>query len=920
MCPEIDILRELIQGTLPDDDEAAVTDHLGDCQGCQYRFDQLAGPDEFVDRVPRMLSDSSERTVLDAALDELEAETSRGMPQYPSGRARHADTDEDDSAASIAEEFSPYGDVERWFETSDEPGALGSLAGYDIVGFIGRGGMGVVFRGRDRSLDRDVALKVLAPSLAANATARERFSREARSAAAINHSNVATVHSVEESGQLPCIAMEFIEGESLRQRLDHVGRLELKELIRIGYQVASGLDAAHAKGIVHRDIKPGNILLESSSQRVRLTDFGLARVTTDDTLTQTGLLVGTPGYIAPEVASGDEADHRADLFSLGCLLYVMATGTLPFQADSTMQSLRRVVEDAATPARELNPNLPEWLDELIRELLQKDPNDRPQTAADIKRIFKREYRRLKHRSASEATLSNSDVANSPLTGEHDSLSGASSAQPQRRSESAKNAALLPIWYAGSGAALLALALAVGSWLGGDSPSQQIEADRDNDASAISAAAAASDKTSDADSKVTSRPLEPIVVRADAVAATSVDGPRDLTEPDRQISRVDQPVPADVEAEPVDPPESAPRVVEPFHAYDDEEYVGSFESLDDAIHEADDGFTIVIKGDGPFRTEGITIHHDDLTIEAESGSRPVIQFVGDADSVELFNVSDSASFRGLELRVDDPNLQDDDDSDFALVRCRGTFQAINCRFVVRQFGRCLAAEHADGVELRNCELHAPQGHAVTWEVEQPGELQLHNCVVTAESAFFFEGRPHEFTCELAESTVLAGTAFWLSLEPIRLDDDEQGLHIGAELNVFDVDDALVVLEPEFGDPREQFEQTHWEGERNVFTGTFAALAGEDGLERPDDAPESVRDWAGLENVEELRSILHRVEYAGGRDAVRFSAFETPQGPPVQFRVIELPVFETYLRGTPGGNVDEIGPGPAWDFWLDEHDDD
>jgi len=446
-CPDIDVLRDLIQGTLSTDHEAAVTEHLGTCPGCQYRFDQMTGSDGFVDRVPQLLRESAELTVLDDALNQLEAESSAGLPRFPGAASKR---DLIKSPEGPTDEFSPCADVEKWFEPADEPGLLGLLGGYDIFDFVGRGGMGVVFRGRDRSLDRTVAIKVLAPSLATNHTSRERFLREARSAAAINHANVATVHAVEETAQLPFLVMEYVDGESLRQRLDQVGRLETREIIRIGYQVASGLDAAHAQGIVHRDIKPGNILLETATRRARLTDFGLARVTTDDTLTQSGMLVGTPGYIAPEVASGHEADHRADLFSFGCLLYVMATGELPFQADSTMQSLQRVVDEDATPVQQLNPDAPIWLDELIAHLLQKDPAHRPQSAAELKRVFKQRYRELKDGSSPGGVASgrmgfqpvpSNSKANSTLPASEESISCIETTADTSR-----------LWYAAGGAA------------------------------------------------------------------------------------------------------------------------------------------------------------------------------------------------------------------------------------------------------------------------------------------------------------------------------------------------------------------------------------------------------------------------------------------------------------------------------------
>lgn len=919
MCPDIDVLRELIQGTLPEDDEVAATTHLDECPGCQYRIDQLAGPEDFIDRVPRMLGDSGEMTVLDAALDELEGETSRGLPQYPDpercelhavGTLPH-DTHDD---------FSPYGDVERWFGPSDEPGVLGMLAGYDVIDFIGRGGMGVVFRGRDRSLGREVAIKVLAPSLAANATARERFFREARSAAAINHTNVATVHSVEESAQLPCLVMEYVAGESLRQRLDQVGRLELKEIIRTGYQVASGLDAAHTKGIVHRDIKPGNILLESSTRRVRLTDFGLARVIADESLTQTGLLVGTPGYIAPEVASGEEADHRADLFSLGCLLYVMATGELPFRADSTMQSLRRVIEDEATPPCRLTPELPAWLNELITLLLQKSPDDRPQTAAEVQRVLKRRYRELNNRSADSDAAFNDRTPVSP-SGEPDSISANSAEEPTTALPEVRPRTLLPIGYAGAGAALLAIALGIGMWLGGGA-----ETDDSNAAthtpppSPVSARPSETVPSSELDEAVTGPHNDPVMIPGNQFAVAVP-----------QVTPLDPlPIESDEAAEPPGRDALEPAELnrgEQYVVLDDDEFVARFNALEDAIRAADDGHTIVIHDDGPIQISRIEIHQDELTIAAAPGVQPVLELTAEDGELsgELFAVMGSVQLQGLELRIaasdgesDAGQVSDDDEEeDFRLVRCRGAMRAINCRFVQQRAGRCIAAENAEYIELQNCELHAPRGSVVSWDIDDRGELHVHNCIMTAETALCFDGDARGFELELTETTILAGSAIWLNLKRIRLDDDEPGFHVQAEHTVFDVDDANVVLEPEFGDARVLFQQTHWNGEHNVFTGPFAAVCGEDGFESSDEIPKTVRHWAELENVEEHESIQHSVEYAAGREELLLIV-KIPQDSPARFQILEQTVLAERLQGIPGANVDEIGTGLPYEHWLRERD--
>lgn len=203
---------------------------------------------------------------------------------------------------------------------------LGRLGDYEILEVIGRGGMGIVLKGFQSELNRYVAVKVLAPHLALSGAARRRFDREAQATAAVVNPHVMAIHAVAASAKLPYLVMPFVACESLQQRLNRQGPLDVKDVLRIGLQAASGLAAAHAQGLVHRDVKPANILLETNVDRVMLTDFGLARAVDDATLTRTGVIAGTPQYMSPEQANGDAVDHRSDLFSLGSVLYAMCTG------------------------------------------------------------------------------------------------------------------------------------------------------------------------------------------------------------------------------------------------------------------------------------------------------------------------------------------------------------------------------------------------------------------------------------------------------------------------------------------------------------------------------------------------------------------------------------------------------------------
>jgi hypothetical protein len=244
-----------------------------------------------------------------------------------------------------------------------------------------------VLRGFDEKLHRVVAIKVMVAQLATSAAARRRFAREAQAAAAVSHDHVVTIHAVEEASGLPYLVMQYVAGMSLQERLESRGPLQLHEILRIGMQAASGLAAAHAQGLIHRDIKPANILLENGVERVKITDFGLARAVDDASVTQSGVVAGTPQYMAPKQARGESVDPRADLFSLGSVLYAMCTGRAPFRAYGTMAVLKRVCEERPSPIRQTNPDVPEWLVAIIEKLHAKDPAERYQSAAEVAEVL-----------------------------------------------------------------------------------------------------------------------------------------------------------------------------------------------------------------------------------------------------------------------------------------------------------------------------------------------------------------------------------------------------------------------------------------------------------------------------------------------------------------------------------------------------
>ncbi len=270
---------------------------------------------------------------------------------------------------------------------TDDPSSLGRIGGYEVTGVVGAGGMGVVLKAHDRSLDRIVAIKVMAPHLASSGSARKRFAREAKAAAAILHPNVIAIHSVASDDANPYLVMPFVRGASLQKRIDAQGPLPLKDTLRIGAQIAAGLAAAHEQGLVHRDIKPANILLEEGVERVTITDFGLARAVDDASMTCSGVIAGTPQYMSPEQARGEPIDARSDLFSIGSVLYAMCTGRSPFRAETTYGVLHRIANDKPTSVCEVNTDVPDWLGHVIDRLMAKRPDDRFESAAQVAELL-----------------------------------------------------------------------------------------------------------------------------------------------------------------------------------------------------------------------------------------------------------------------------------------------------------------------------------------------------------------------------------------------------------------------------------------------------------------------------------------------------------------------------------------------------
>ncbi len=370
--PTCDLAR--IQGclgdSLNDDERAAFESHLEVCSACRQALEESAA-------AATDWKDAREFLSSDASLPMGEQRGAVDLVGNASDVPETAENWQHEAVDGVLNILAP----------TDDPRMLGRLGQYEIAGIVGHGGMGVVLKALDPALNRYVAIKVLAPQLATSGAARQRFSREARAAASVVHENVVAIHAVADSGPLPYFAMPYLRGSSLQKRLDAHGPLGVAEILRVAVQIATGLSAAHAQGLVHRDIKPANIMLEDGVERLKITDFGLARAADDASLTRTGVIAGTPQFMSPEQARGEPIDSRSDLFSLGSVMYAMCTGYPPFRAETSYGTLSRICDAQPRAIREINPEIPQWLVAVIEQLHEKNPDERFQTAQQVAHLL-----------------------------------------------------------------------------------------------------------------------------------------------------------------------------------------------------------------------------------------------------------------------------------------------------------------------------------------------------------------------------------------------------------------------------------------------------------------------------------------------------------------------------------------------------
>lgn len=391
-----DALRRMLQ---VDDTDLLVAEsndlnHLDQCPTCQKRLAELSGESQWfaglsdeIIKVNRQANEQAWDGNVQQATKEWEQDDSRPLGSESLWSSGHItvtihpgeghDTDTDSYEPDVRAIPTDF------LQPALHPELLGRLGRYDIEQTIGAGGFGIVFKAYDSELRRVVAVKALSPHLMSSGAARKRFAREAQAAAAIMHEHVVPIYDVVSQPDACYLVMQYVAGLSLQERVDRHGPLAIAEVLRIGAQIAAGLHAAHQQGLVHRDVKPANILLEETVERVMISDFGLARTADDANLTRSGAITGTPHYMSPEQASGGLVDSRSDLFSLGSVLYFACTGRPAFRAPQIVAVLNRICHFPHRRVTEVNAEIPGPLADLIDRLLAKNPENRGQTARDV---------------------------------------------------------------------------------------------------------------------------------------------------------------------------------------------------------------------------------------------------------------------------------------------------------------------------------------------------------------------------------------------------------------------------------------------------------------------------------------------------------------------------------------------------------
>jgi serine/threonine protein kinase len=959
-CRSPEDLQRFLLGKLPAVDAEQVSQHLSRCSTCLNTVSGLEADDLLVQAMQAQARGTArpERNVVQGLIDKLSGlhrsnETSTGFETSPRSASP--------SASSVLTQQS-YSFLSSP-QANDE---IGRLGGYRILKVLGAGGMGIVFEAEDSQLNRRVALKVMKPDLAADVSDRKRFLREARTMAAIEHDHIVTVHQVGEDGGMPFIAMQLLKGETLRDRMkraregDATAALSIAEIVRIAREVAEGLRAAHSQGLTHRDVKPTNIWLERGG-RVKILDFGLARPLQDDAqLTQPGMIPGTPAFMSPEQAAGQPVDHLADLFSLGCVLYCLLTGRLPFNGPSTMAVLRALVLEQPEPPHKVESSVPRALSDLTMRLLAKDPQKRPQNAQEVIDALSKLERKRK------APTRKTKQAESPPIGR------AKASGQGRRSA----------FFAAAAVALCFVP--IGIWF---SPAVYRFV-TDQGVLVI--------QTNDPDVEVVVRQSGKQITIVDRRSGQEVNlksGSYELSlsgnekglklEADRltlsrggkEIVKVVRESKTDPTATEVTTPSSkAPAIATPVASAsptatatvaapiagsktpfvviaNSNQQERSFATLADAATAAKSGDTIEIRGNGPFDCVPINFNDKTLTIRAASGFRPLLKFDADQHpSVHQLLFSASGILEGLDIEL--RRVAASSPGSFGAVGTSvGSLYMLNCR--VRVIGAAPASpgdviavrlDRCQTCIIRNCEIYSRHEALIGPGWTRTSRLTLENNLFNGGrliASMFVQPGEHHVSMRMLRNSARVNSVLLAGLRTTTFQAGHPNLEIESRGNIFEclinftdfnfnVPDSVVPPSPR---EAESFiaQQLAWQNHANIYgrkIQNFVGAAGFNGINayfEPTKKRLTLPDWEEFIGTSDPHSTQGQILFKGrGRLESRTAPDEIT---PEDFRL--LPASAGYKAGEDGidlgADLDLVGSGPAYEYfkrspayqeWLNE----
>jgi serine/threonine protein kinase len=874
-----ELLEQILSGDLDETAAEALRVHLASCASCRNWLDVRLEHAVLKSCLPRpglqqadLPLDPALLRMLDGVRCKLAETCGETTPRdtRSGSSAETRDFSRDENPEAEAAHIRPF----DFLSPPEAPDELGRLGGYRVLGELGAGGMGIVFAAEDLQLKRPVALKVMRPEMGHDAAARERFLREARAVAAFRHKNAVTIYQVGESGGIPFLALEFLQGETLRARLEREGRQPIADVLHIGRQVSEGLGAAHELGLIHRDITPGNIFLVSKREgggksaclspgnpdrpcHVKILDFGLARRADGEArLTLSGVAVGTPHFMAPEQASGDHVDGRSDLFSLGCVLYRMATGRLPFEGSNVRMVLSAVMFKRPTPIAELADDVPPALGALIERLLAKDPKDRPQSAYEVAEALSV----LEARSAAGPPPSPAIAA--AMT-EHPRIAASTGLLQREKRISA--------WRSGAhyrltlSAFVVVLFLSLGSlWLGPGVYSH-FSARRS--------------------------PIHP-------------------------------------------EPKTPPTANQPFEILARESASErEFASLADAVAAAKYGDVIEIRSDGPFiQNKTLFIRDKALTLRAGAGYRPEFQSDDGAESAPILSTIAPLVLEGLEFR----STRIKQDNNPLIESTSSTLRIAYCRINSAPSGVSVRAVNVPSLEIRHTQFFNPtNGCFLMVHSPEKTHLILDNSLLhsllpggSGLMLVWSDQLPRDVAVELTNNTILRCMCVWHVFTKDILSSDEglgKAIHYTVRDNLLWGRGLLGVqswskLNPFRVDVFEAWHRRRvaWKQDNNLcFFRGYLSL-GDEPPAAPDQAKQwkTLDDWRDFWNMDGDRTIEGFAHFAGGDlGEKRWAEVGAKLLLPANFGL-----SEDSLGKAAGGNgkdvgvdVEQLGPGKAYEAW-------